>query len=76
MLVQAQALGIYTANKLQVKLAHLGAAGIELLNMLLNYDPEFRATAAQALKHPYLTSISPFPTRIMPTFPSTFEQQR
>ena len=50
-----------------------GAAGVELLNHLLTYDPRKRLTAAEAAEHPFLVSCRPLPKAVeaMPTFPST-----
>ncbi len=51
------------------------AAGLDLLNRLLTYDPARRLTARAAARHPYLTSEAPLPRRPadMPTFPSAHD---
>ncbi|ETV78908.1 CMGC/CDK protein kinase, variant 1, partial [Aphanomyces astaci] len=50
---------------------HLSAAGLELLQGMLTYDPSKRITASSALRHPYFDE-RPFPKEVgmMPTFPS------
>ncbi len=53
----------------------MSAAGLDLLNRLLTYDPARRLTARAAARHPYLTSEAPLPRRPadMPTFPSAHD---
>mmetsp|Transcript_28855 Transcript_28855/g.35517 ORF Transcript_28855/g.35517 Transcript_28855/m.35517 type:complete len:337 (+) Transcript_28855:273-1283(+) len=63
-------------NKLQALLMHIPREGIELLNLFLNYDPKHRLTAEHALHHEYLNTVPPLPSTILPTFPSTFSQQK
>jgi len=36
---------------------NLDKSGLELLNMMLRYDPNQRITARQALKHPYFKDL-------------------
>jgi len=49
-------------------------AGLSLLNQLLTYDPNKRATARQALKHSYfLEQPLPKSPANMPTFPSAHD---
>ena len=54
----------------------MSAAGLDLLNRLLTYDPARRLTARAAVRHPYLTAEAPLPKRPtdMPTFPSAHDQ--
>ena len=54
----------------------VSAAGLDLLNRLLTYDPARRLSARAALRHPYLTTEAPLPKRPtdMPTFPSAHDQ--
>jgi serine/threonine protein kinase len=53
----------------------VSAAGLDLLNRLLTYDPARRLTARAAARHPYLASEAPLPRRPadMPTFPSAHD---
>lgn len=52
----------------------MSVAGLSLLNQLLTYDPNKRATARQALKHSYFQE-QPLPKipANMPTFPSAHD---
>lgn len=52
----------------------MSAAGLALLNQLLTYDPEKRATARSALRHSYFRE-QPLPRSPanMPTFPSAHD---
>lgn len=52
----------------------LSAAGADLLNQLLTYDPEKRISARAALRHPWFTE-APFPRDCahMPTFPDVLD---
>ena len=54
----------------------MSAAGLDLLNRLLTYDPARRLSARAALRHPYLAAEAPLPKRPtdMPTFPSAHDQ--
>jgi len=59
-------------NRIGSIISHIPAEGIDMLNGLLTYAPEKRATASIVLQHDYLTRVSPRPTLLLPTFPSTF----
>lgn len=39
------------------KFPYITAAGVDLLSLLLTYDPEHRITAEEALRHPYFSSV-------------------
>jgi serine/threonine protein kinase len=39
------------------KFPYITAAGIDLLSLLLTYDPERRITAEEALRHPYFSLV-------------------
>lgn len=59
-------------NFLEVNFPKLSLTGVDLLNMLLTFDPEKRATAKEALEHAYFQEIPPpKPPSEMPTYPST-----
>ena len=59
-------------NFLEVNFPKLSPAGVNLLDVLLTYDPEQRVTAKEALAHEYFReSPPPKPPAEMPTFPST-----
>jgi serine/threonine protein kinase len=53
----------------------LSLSGLDLLNSLLDYDPQTRITAEEALQHPYFKE-SPLPKNklMMPTFPATVHE--
>jgi serine/threonine protein kinase len=62
------------STMLQQEFLGLSAAGADLLNQLLTYDPEKRISAKAALRHPWF-SEAPFsrdPSQ-MPTFPDTLD---
>lgn len=59
-------------NFLEINFPKLSPAGVSLLDMLLTFDPEKRASAKEALAHPYFSEAPPpKPPSEMPTFPST-----
>jgi serine/threonine protein kinase len=61
----------YPYNSLSHEFPQLSAHGIDLLSMMLTYDPSKRISAAQALQHPYFTEAPrPCPQELMPTFQS------
>lgn len=45
------------APSFRQKFPYITAAGIDLLSLLLTYDPERRITAEEALQHPYFSSV-------------------
>lgn len=59
-------------NFLEINFPKLSAAGVNLLDVLLTFDPEKRGTATEALAHPFFQeSPPPKPPAEMPTYPST-----
>jgi cell division cycle 2-like len=46
------------APSFRQKFSYITSAGIDLLSLLLTYDPDRRITADEALRHPYFLSVS------------------
>jgi serine/threonine protein kinase len=65
----------YVYNTLKETLPKLHDHGIDLLHMLLTYNPAVRITARAALQHEYFY-CSPYPQEAdyMPTFPSQHDE--
>lgn len=59
-------------NYIRREFPTLSAAGVDLIDRLLTYDPRKRLTAREALRHPWFAE-HPMPkaAHMMPTFPST-----
>eukprot|EP00042_Codosiga_hollandica_P024608 m.104749 g.104749 ORF g.104749 m.104749 type:complete len:119 (-) comp51613_c0_seq1:45-401(-) len=57
-------------NNISSMFSFLSSSGIDLLNLLLTYDPSLRLTARETLRHSYFrTAPLPISTDLMPTFP-------
>ena len=67
--------GRYQYNTLDDLFPQLSREGVDLLNALLTFDPDVRATARQASRHRYF-EVSPLPKEadFMPTFPTHHDE--
>ena len=63
----------YEYNTVREKFPRISNEGVHLINAFLTYNPSWRITATDAMRHPYFGE-PPLPCSIMPTFPSSLPQ--